>query len=177
VSAVRGVRWAAVGLGLAAVLFGVGGAGWRFTPPLPETVTLEATFEALPVGRAEPLVVTGRAGEADLVHVTRTGPATLRVSVERWGRAARESEPLAFQPGQRHRLRVTLPSLATTRDSARNAGGWARVEFDDRPVLAAEVPLLLRESRAAWMGEQPLGSTTVAPRFSGALWVEGQTVD
>jgi hypothetical protein len=161
-------------LSLLLLLCATGAALLRFTPPGPELLVLEAQFDGMPVGSAEPLIVTGRPGEAELLHVARTGPTEIRFGIERWGQSAQRSDPVRFQPGQRHQLHLTFPSLATTRDSAVDAGREARVEFDGKLVLTAKTSLLLRAAGDCWLGENPHQPATVAPRFSGKLWSHGR---
>ena len=72
---------------------------------------------ARPVGRREPLVVTGRTGAGDLLLIEYLKNEEVRFALDHWGSPLRESPPVRLAPDQTHQLEITLDSLAAVEDA------------------------------------------------------------
>jgi len=132
----------------------------------------------LPVGRAEPLLVTGRTGAANVVSVRYVDPSRVVVGYDSWGRGRPESQPVPAAPGSVTTLVIFLGNLfdaAAAEWSALPPEVCARVaerllvRFDGQLVFdvpAAPYPTLPADVRA---GLNEVGASSCAQHFSGEV--------
>ena len=142
----------------------------RTFPPLPRELSLTLKFpEGIP-GRTEPLVASGRIGEADFITVNYLTPTTATFSYDYWGFGGPTSAPITFQPGERHSLRVAMPAFVALLGTPKTETAPLRLEFDGREILQQAVAYHQRASDLIFFGENPVGGTTGGGRFRGEIF-------
>lgn len=134
--------------------------------------------EKLPVGHAEPLLVTGRTGAADVIWVRYVDGARVVVGYDCWGRGGPETPPLAIEPGGVVTVQIALGNLfdprvaawrALTPEARTRAAGSLRVRVDGRVVLdvaATPHPASPTEIEA---GRNDVGASSCGGSFSGEI--------
>jgi len=137
-------------------------------------------FPADRIHRAEPLVVTGRAGAGDFIYVVYSGDDTIRVGYDHWGTGGPLSEPIPLDYREAHQLEVSLGSLLppsgddaawTGLDPAgrRRLAETVTVRLDGRVVLDhRSVPHPARPDEVG-IGTNPIGGSTCDPLFTGRI--------
>jgi hypothetical protein len=153
-------------------------AAWmvaRFEPQLPNPLGIELELSADRPGAADPLVVSGRTGEADFLFLRRIDAHTAVIGYDSWGAGGPLSRPFPLEPGVRHRLQIEMPALDQMRSRAPfNESDRLRVRVDDTVVLDEKIRHYLRDPAEIWIGENPVGGSSCAPRFSGSLLRDGR---
>lgn len=125
---------------------------------------------ALPAGglrESAPLVVMGRSGQADALFLRPVGPDTYVLGLDHWGAPARESRPLQLTPGKQFELVAEVGSLF---DGSGFPRDQVRVLLDGEPVLDVRTSLHPVRLGEIWIGQNPLGFSTCAERFSGEIF-------
>lgn len=133
------------------------------------TVRLPATR---PVGRREPLVVTGRSGAGDLLLIEYLAGDEVRFALDHWGSPLRESPPLRLSPGQTHTIDITLTSLASVEDATlvrAVQSGEARVSVNGVKIWSDKTYFFSAEAPELWIGRNGIGGTACGPEFTGEV--------
>ncbi len=131
-------------------------------------------------GIEEPVLSSGRAGNASLVFIRLLPHAQARIGVEFWGRGSFQSEPFALSdPEATIAVKLSLPAFYPP-------GGdkaWGEVSLAEQQYLAGHYVIAVdgvvrlsgatdyREAPHAplFFGANPLGGSFVADRFSGQV--------
>jgi hypothetical protein len=134
--------------------------------------------EALPIGRAEPLLVTGRTGAADVIWVRYVDATHVVIGHDRWGYGGPEAPPVSIEPGGIATVQVSLGNLFDARAAAWSTLSPAararaverlRVRMEGRLVL--DVPATAHPTMPAEIeaGRNAIGASSCAPQFSGKI--------
>jgi len=144
----------------------------RLPPPRPAgeygAVDLQVLFPAHAVGALEPLVTTGVAGAGDIVYVRYEDASHLRFGLDHWGLVTPDGPLLRVDPGQPHRIEITMGSLYP----AGGAGAWARrvrVKMDGATALDRELECYPSTLRQIEIGKNFIGGSFAGPAFSGNI--------
>ncbi len=134
--------------------------------PLAFTLLLEAGV----TGRADPLIVTGKAGAADFLSVRFDDAQTARFVYDSWSFPALVSSPVRIDPRVPLRLEVQMPALTARRGDLRAASERVRVRCDGVVVLDVAGQFHARTPEQLFLGENPVGgSTACGPTLHGAI--------
>lgn len=140
---------------------------------------LEVMFPPNATPVAEPLVVTGHTGRADLLYVRYGADGTVRFGLDHWGVGGAMSEPLPIDRNQKHLIEVLSGALLPPKGDPHWAGhdpveaGRLRrrfeVRFDGRTVFTPDFTPYPNESAETQIGKNLIGASTCEPAFSGQL--------
>jgi hypothetical protein len=145
-------------------------------PPMPGTVRLQLTLPRGIEGQTDPILVTGMHWEGDLVVLRYLGVGSAEYSYDHWGEGGPRSARITFEPGTRHSLDITLPSLTTFQKPPVGTRGLVRLVFDGREILRADLPYHGRLPKQVYFGENAIGGSA-SPGFRGKLArVDGHVV-
>ena len=147
--------------------------GWRILSEAPargeeEALRLRVILPQIPAGSAEPLLVLGEVGQADIVGLRHVGNGRWVFFLDRWGIALQQGEPLSLVAGAEHEIAISLP-LFRSSAGARLAGGQVAVDVDGRPALRASSDLAGFSFKDLRVGRNDLGATTCSAGFTGWL--------
>jgi hypothetical protein len=128
----------------------------------------------------DPLLVTGRGAQSDLLSCFYDGHGGIRFALDHYGAGGPQSETIRYDPMQIHRLTVWMGSLvgeaaATPLTTVtEEAGGvpWSHrlvVVFDGRTLLNVEQVFYPGAPATALIGINPYGSTTAGRQFQGRV--------
>jgi hypothetical protein len=161
------VAIAAVAIGLAAAMAAVRGIRNRHWVRL--TLVLPDPQPAL----AEPLLVLGRTGEADLIYLRYADATHLRVGYDHWGRGGPVSALIRHVPGEPVRVEIHSPGLPTRWPAFGADAGAASTEVivDGRTVLSGELPCYPNSGREVAIGRNGIGASSCGDHFSGRIEV------
>lgn len=139
-------------------------------------VRLQLTFPMNRTGRAEPLLVTGRAGRADALYVLLDGPQRIRFGVDHWGGEGKVSDPVIFDPLREHELWVCTEAMLPRRlpgavDDWTNLRGRLIVMSRGRVIFGPELAAHDFSAEEFFPGRNPLNMSTCDPEFTGQLRV------
>ena len=146
---------------------------------LPGPIDLILRFPERPAGQ-EPLVVTGRTGQGDLVYVVYADPNHLRIGFDHWGVMGYVSPPIAVSYAGLHSLRVSLGSLYPALDQPQEWAGvpanrrailketWS-VDLDGRRVVTKQAGSHPFGPAELYIGANPIGGSTCDTHFRGAI--------
>lgn len=160
-------RWlVAAVLFLALAAFGVA----RFFPPLPNPLTLEFELDAAS-RESEPILTSGITEQGDFLYLRQVEPGKIIIGYDSWNSDQSDSPPVPAAAGQRHRLRIEMPSLDQFQGHFSGAQpGRVRVSVDGNVALDAVMHYYVRKSSALYLGENPIGGTSAQRRFKGKLF-------
>ncbi len=161
----------ALRLGAAAVLF-LGLAAWHAAERhaiFPNPVTFDLVLEAGEVGRADPLIVSGRAGAGDFLAVRFDDPRTVRFLYDSWGVPGIVSAPLAIEPGVPVRLTVEMPGLSHVPGQLNLPRDHVRIVARGNVLLDTPVHSYPRQPEELHFGENHLGGSSCGPRLRGRI--------
>lgn len=146
-------------------------AGW--SGPLRLVAELPARLGA----PSEPLIVTGRTGQGDLLGVIRVDARHLRFTCDHWGRYSLTSAVVPIGEGRQHVIEVLLGSLLPNPDSPwyaahekfRPLARRLYVAVDGHEAFNRDTDFYPALPTEAFVGIDPLGGSTTLPRFSGLI--------
>lgn len=147
--------------------------GWRILTEAParkgeEALCLRVMLPQIPAGSAEPLVVLGEVGQADIVGLRHVGNNRWVCFLDRWGIPLQEGEPMSLDPGVEHEIAISLP-LFRSSAGGKQAGNQVAVDVDGRAALRALSDLAGFSFKDLRVGRNELGATTCSPEFTGWL--------
>lgn len=126
---------------------------------------------------AEPLLTTGRTGQADIVFVAYEPDGRIRIGHDHWGWALLRSTPVALDRKQEHVIDLSLgplyprqftPWAETTPDgSSRKCRVY--VAIDGVPVLSADSEYYFSAPAELSVGGSYVGASTAEPSFTGEI--------
>jgi hypothetical protein len=135
-------------------------------------------------GRAEPLVVSGLPGAADLIYVIYVDSRHVRFGVDHWGQGGAVSGLVPIDYDAAHELEVSLGSFypaaedpwwgGTPAAARGERGAHAAVWLDGRQVLDAPVVAYPSESARITVGANRVGGSSCDPEFSGRIIFSGR---
>jgi hypothetical protein len=104
-------------------------------------------------GAGEPILTTGKSGDANFLFVTSTSPGTVTFNLDAWGTAAVVSAPVAIDPKREYRLDIDLGAAGI------------KLRLDGTTVWERSTPV--RSLDNPQYGLNSLGGSTTSARFSG----------
>ncbi len=138
-----------------------------------DTLRLSVRLPAVrPVGRREPLVVTGRSGGGDLLLIEYLEGDEVRFALDHWGSPLRASPTLRLASGQSHTIDITLTSLAAVADATlvrAVQAGLVRVVVDGQKIWEERAYFFSAEAPELWIGRNGIGGTSCGPEFTGEV--------
>jgi hypothetical protein len=141
----------------------------------PGLVNMSVRFSPeLPVRPAEPLVVTGETGRADMIYVRRVSDGRIAFGFDHWGSGGPESEPQAIDFGRPHTLSLRMGSFyppeegPATNDPVRRR---LQVVLDGREILARQLEFHPASASHVYFGLNPVGASTASEYFRGSLTI------
>ncbi len=144
-------------------------------------IRLEVRLPYLPtvVGRAEPLVVTGRSGAGDFAYIRYLDREHVRFGFDHWGVGGAISEPIALDNSQVHSIEIRLGSLYPPLEDRQWADTPAAVRaqrvntmelrLDGKVVLRAALPSHPTTDAEITVGLNQIGGSNCAEKFSGNI--------
>lgn len=137
-------------------------------PAMPGTVRMQLTLPRGVEGQTEPILVTGMYLEGDMVVIKYLGKGVAEFAYDHWGSGGPRSAPLTFEPGTRHSLEITLPSLTTFQKPPAGSLGLVRLVFDGREILRDNLLYHGRLPKQVYFGENAIGAP-VGSSFRGKI--------
>jgi hypothetical protein len=141
--------------------------------------SLRVKFPASPPTGAEPLLISGVTGDADILYVKYLPNDQIVLGMDQWGIGAYESPPISITRSQNHTLTLLLgPLLPPSTD-----GFWLQPVFAGKEVLREKMWVAL-DGRIVWrcdsyqprvrpqsltFGVNRIQASTCAPEFTGEL--------
>jgi peptidoglycan/LPS O-acetylase OafA/YrhL len=145
--------------------------GW--SGPLRLVVVLSPGLDPIP----QPLIVTGHTGQGDLLGLIRVDAQHVRFTCDHWGKYSLASPDILLGPGPQHTIDALLGSLLPAPGSPWSA---AQAQFqpltrrlyvaiDGREAFDREAEFHPAAPAEAFVGINPIGGSTTAPRFTGRI--------
>lgn len=134
--------------------------------------------EEFPVGRSEPLLVTGSTGAADVIWVRYVDAAEVEIGYDHWGSGGPASGRLAVEPGGVATVQVSLGNLVEERSpewialpAERRAQVQERLRVRLQGRVVLDVPASPHPTSPGHVvvGSNPVGASSCTSRFSGEL--------
>ena len=122
-----------------------------------DTFTLKLKFPRNRVSGFDPLVVTGRTGQGDLLTVEYLGAQRGRFVFDHWGSQTLFSEPVNLGADAAHELVVRMPWLAAAAGTRVEQRGELKVELDGAVGWAQSTMGFLADPEEIALGENPIG--------------------
>jgi hypothetical protein len=150
-------------------------AGGPAAAPGSGAVRLAVVFPALAAQPAEPLVLTGKTGAADIIYVHYLPGHCLQLGFDHWGVGGPLSTPLEYTSGVREEIEVEQAALfdgrpGTTPAEFRDpAHSRIVVRWNGKAVLDFEGAVHPGQGGACVLGANSVGATSCAPAFSGTI--------
>jgi hypothetical protein len=134
-------------------------------PALQSASAIELTVY-LPSGAqagADPLVVSGKGSQSDLLSCVYDGPHRVKFAFDHWGNGGPQSETVSYDPLVPHRITVWMASIAG------EAKGRLVVLFDGQPLLNTEQVFYPASPESVVLGYNPFGATGAGRQFTGQV--------
>jgi len=119
-------------------------------------------------GAAEPLLLTGKPGRADVVFVEYVDAGHVRFGLDHWLHAASYSAVVAVDYAATHDIAVWLGSLAPAGSSLAERERFA-VDLDGRRVLSMQTPFYDAPAFTLDVGHNSVGASSCRLDFSGDI--------
>ena len=167
---------AAIGAGLvcflALVLLDIA----RTTPPMPDALQLTVAFPAGAAGRNEPLVATGWASGSTHLTVAYRGNnrAVFVYEASNYGVSSAE---VTYVPGEAYPLHLELPAIANAGRAQPPATGRLLFGIGGHVLLQQVAPYAPTSPDRIFLGENPVGGSTIGLAFSGTLSADGRRLN
>lgn len=146
----------------------------------PARLTLQ--FPAGATGRSEPLLVTGRTGEADIIYVQYADESHVLIGYDHWGRGGPVSAPIPVDYSAIQTIELELGSLFPAeldpawgdRPAAARAAAHEtiRVRVNGHTVLAHHDRAYPTQPAGIMAGLNPIGASTCDPVFTGRILLQ-----
>jgi hypothetical protein len=166
----------------------LGTSDWRATAggpqaewaPHPGVLELHLKLpDPRPIGRVEPLVVSGETGRGDLISLRYIDETQVQIIADHWGWGEWRSAPFGVppQPEHVHRVVVASPALIPPGDHRfmqeypefRALADRLVVEWNSETVACTSFPGFLATTERVYLGENAIGGSTAEPNFSGEI--------
>jgi hypothetical protein len=161
----------------AIILLGVlAGAGWHYRWFSSGPVEMHLAFPIHTIGKSEPLLSFGDGEKSGVIFIRYLDRETIRLGVDIWGGARRESEPLRVNYREPHRLKITTGSLYWKNDPRLRRLGSAQLDWltqttriwlDGAEVLSVALPDLPSEGLSIL--RNATGNGSHLNRFGGVV--------
>lgn len=148
----------------------------------PGPARLMVRFPAGAMGRSEPLLVTGRTGEADIVYIQYVDESHVRLGYDHWGRGGPVSEPVPVDYAAIQTVEIQLGSLFPTGNEAAwtNMPAAARTTLSDTVLVRLNGLTILDHQDQAYpaqpteimAGLNQVGASTCDSAFTGRIFVQ-----
>ncbi len=115
------------------------GGGSRSIPLVldrPGTLSFKVRFDGDFVGKPQPLVVTGRPGQADFLFVVADDAGPLRFGLDHWAVGERRSAAAPFDPARSHDFVIDFGSIHAPAGAQQKLAPEYRVTMDGRVVFS-----------------------------------------
>jgi hypothetical protein len=137
-------------------------------------VELTLLFPADRAGGSDPLLVTGRGTQSDLLYCSYEAGNRVRFGLDHYGSGGPRSEAVAYDPTQPHALVIWMGSLAdsSSGNPPPSDPAWNRrlvVLFDGQPVLNVEQGFYAAPLETAVIGFNAQKATTAGRQFGGRV--------
>jgi len=140
------------------------------TPDAGGWVRFDARFVAGKVGSREPLLVSGDSGRGDFLLVEFLAGGRFRLLYDHWGRSPYLGPELSCEPGRVYHFEVRHPAAVLDEQGRRLVdGGLLRVRVDGNEVWNVEAKAYPAQAEDFFLGENPIGGSSCAARFTGEL--------
>ncbi|HEY4989539.1 MAG TPA: hypothetical protein VII09_07020, partial [Opitutaceae bacterium] len=121
------------------------------------------------LGRTEPLVTTGRPGAGDFISLTYVDGSHVVVAHDKWGIGGARSAPIAVDFERPQDVEIGMSSLGGDAPGSPSAPPRVFVRWNGVPVLSEEAAAHPSTEKEVTFGENPIGGSSTAPRFSGEI--------
>ncbi len=151
----------------------------RRVSPIPDALDAAETWGALRLsvkfppdrsGRAEPLMVTGSPGKADIVYV-QYGDDQVRFGHDHWGVGASVGEWVAFDFTMPHRIEIDSASLHPPESGNAKEPRPTIVRLDGMEVLHSSFVSYEAASTDLEIGANTIGASSCAQDFGGQFFL------
>ncbi len=142
---------------------------WRYSPPLPATLTLDLELGNPGAGKSEPLVTSGRTQAGDFLFVRHIDERTVVFGYETWGSASLLSAPVLLPPDRKLRLEIALPAFTQIRGALTPPTDRLRLTAAGVKLFDLTVPFRWRLAPEIRFGENTIGGTTCDATLTGRL--------
>jgi 4-amino-4-deoxy-L-arabinose transferase-like glycosyltransferase len=137
-----------------------------------EIVVLNVVFPRERTGAREPLLVTGRTGEGDIVGVEYLDEQRIRFVFDHWGSPLVVTEPIRLDYALPHHVSIRMESLAATGEAVSSAPereGPLWIDLDAQPVVRQTTAFYTCDPEEVAAGQNPVGGSHVGPAFTGEI--------
>jgi hypothetical protein len=134
-----------------------------------DTFSLKIVLPKNRTDTCEPLVVTGRSGQGDMLGVEYVDGAHVRFVFDHWGSALLRSEPVRVDESDAHEITARLPWLVVSESSRVEQRGDLQVEFDGAVAWRQSTMGFRADPEEIALGENPIGGSNVGARFTGEI--------
>ena len=129
---------------------------------------LLAKFDPGVAGQSDPLVTSGRRGEADFLFIRFLDPDTAVFAYDSWGVGGPISKPVKVAPNVVHHLEIDGPMLTEVVGHV-TGNDHLRVVFDGAVVFDSNVSSHVRDPERIYFGWNPIGGTSCSQGLHGSL--------
>lgn len=133
---------------------------------------LRVTFRESPVGRREPLLVSGVTGQGDLLAVEYLPDRHLRWVLDHWGSPGKSSDSFAYEPGRTYLIEVGHAGFSGRSGVALDHPSELTVTIDGVPVWSLQTVLYPVTGGDLYLGSNPIGGSSSEETFSGNVRLE-----
>ncbi len=128
----------------------------------------------------DPILITGHGVRSDLLYCRYEADGRIRFALDHFGGGGPQSEAIACDRAQSHRLTIWMGSLAGPINAPPSiiealpdaVWPWSRrliVRFDGRTLLNTEETFYPGDPETSLIGVNPYGLTTAGPQFEGRI--------
>jgi hypothetical protein len=127
---------------------------------------------------AEPLVVTGRQGAADIVYLSFPDPGHVQVGCDHWGVGGPLSSLIAVHGGETIDVEISMGSLhyeedpewlSVSPEERKRLKSSVVVHFNGPKVLDAPITAYSCTPEEVFVGVNPVGGSSCAAKFNGTI--------
>jgi hypothetical protein len=130
----------------------------------PEPVELTLLLPPLRPGASDPLLVTGKGTQSDLIYCAYGPDNRVRFGLDHFGNGGPQSEFVPFDPLKPHTVTLWMASLAKDASSGRLV-----LIFDGHTLLNVKQQYYPGGTESALVGLNPYGATTAGKQFTGQI--------
>ncbi len=136
-----------------------------------DVVNLSVLLPRDRAGTREPLVVTGRTGQGDLLGIEYLDAEHGRFFFDHWGSPVLNSIPVRLDFANAQEISVQMESLRVTAEAKPRPerAGTLRVKLNGREVWEQPATFYAADPEEIAVGRNPIGGSHAGPRFTGEL--------
>jgi hypothetical protein len=162
------LRWT---VAVAIVLAVSGLALRRYSPPLPNPLTVDLVVARAEPGKSEPLITSGRSQAGDFLFVRYLDGDFVSLGYEAWGEPGRLSAPMQLPADHRLRLQIEMPALTAIRGVLAPRSEHLRVKANGVELFNVPVSFHVRFPTEIYFGINPIGGTACDAALRGRLFL------